>query len=64
LLRRYPDMIMVLGVPLFGLLGVLLIITLTTVFGPRLGKLDLDTVYGPILKRLDRLIAEMEELRA
>lgn len=64
LMRMHPDMPMVFGVPLYGFLGVLLIVTLTTVLGPRIGKLDLNIVYGPILKRLDRLMTEMEELRA
>lgn len=64
LLRMYPDMIMIFGVPLFGLIGVLLIVLLISALGPRLGKLDLDIVYGPILKRLDNLMEEMEELRA
>lgn len=64
LLRRYPDLAQVFGVPLVALLGAILIVILLSVFGPRIGKLDLNIVYGPILQRLERLLIEMEQLRA
>ncbi|MBL4585528.1 MAG: hypothetical protein JKX84_00515 [Flavobacteriales bacterium] len=64
LLSTYPDMIMVFGVPLYGLIAVVLITIVISIFGQRLGKLDLDIVYGRIFKRLEKLLAEMEELRA
>tara|TARA_R110002050_G_scaffold16609_2_gene50109 strand:- start:12534 stop:12794 length:261 start_codon:yes stop_codon:yes gene_type:complete len=64
LLRRYPDLAQVFGVPLIALLGAILIVILLSVFGPRIGKLDLNIVYGPILQRLERLLTEMEQLRA
>jgi len=62
-LRMYPDMIMVFGFPLFGLIGVALVTILISFFGQRLGKVDLNIVYGRILKKLEKLLTEMEELR-
>ena len=63
LLRMYPDMIMVFGVPLYGIIAVVLMTILISFFGQRLGRMDLDIVYGRILKRLEKLLSEMEELR-
>ena len=64
LLKAYPDMIMVFGIPLFGLLGVLLVVTLLSIFGGRIGKWDVNIGYGRILRRLDTLLKDMEDLRA
>jgi len=64
LLINFPDMIMVFGIPLFGLLGVLLVVTLLSIFGGRIGKWDVNIGYGRILRRLDTLLKDMEDLRA
>jgi hypothetical protein len=55
---------MVYGIPVFWMLGMLLIVILLAIFGGRLYKWDLNLVYGRILKKLDELIADMEDLRA
>ena len=64
LLIDHPDMIMVFGVPLFGWIGVIIVVTLLSFFGGRIGKWDVNIVYGRILRRLDTLLKDMEELRA
>ena len=64
LIANYPDMVLVLGQPLYGALGVLLAIGLLAYFGGRLYKWDLNMVYGRVLKKLDEIIADMEELRS
>ena len=64
MLESYPDMVLVFGFPLFGWIGLAAMVALLSVFGQRLGKFDLDIVYGRILKKLERQLAEMDELRA
>lgn len=63
LLIKYPDMYIILGLPVIGILGLILMIIILAYFGGRIGKWDLNLVYGGILKRLERLLSEMEELR-
>lgn len=55
---------MILNIPIFWVLGMLLIVILLAIFGGRIYKWDLNIVYGRILKKLDELIADMEDLRA
>ena len=63
LTARYPDMVFVLGLPLYGLLGGILVMILLAYFGGRIYKWDLNIVYGRVLKKLDEIIEDMEELR-
>jgi len=63
LLIKFPDMIMIFGLPLFGVIGLLFTLILLTVFGRKIGEWDLKIGYGRILKRLDSLMTDMEELR-
>jgi hypothetical protein len=51
------------GIPLFWLLGILIIAGILSYFGGILYKWDVNMVYGDILKKLDEIIADMEELR-
>lgn len=60
----YPDTYLIFGLPLFGMLGVVFIMSLLAFFGGRIGKWDLNIVYGRILKKLKVLLVEMEELRS
>ncbi len=60
----YPNTYLVFGVPLIGILGVVLVVGLLAFFGGRIGKWDLNIIYGRILKKLDVLINEMEELKS
>ena len=55
---------MVYGIPVFWVLGILLIVIFLAIFGGRIYKWDLNIVYGRILKKLDQTLADMEELRA
>ncbi len=52
------------GIPVYWILGILLIVILLAIFGGRIYKWDLKLVYGRILKKLDELITDMEDLRA
>ncbi len=64
LLIDHPNMIMVFDIPLFGWLGIIIVVILLSIFGGRIGKWDINIGYGRILKRLDTLLKDMEELRA
>ena len=52
------------GIPVFWILTMLVVVILLAIFGGRIYKWDLNIVYGRILKKLDELIADMEDLRA
>ena len=64
LLSGYPEMTMVFGLPLIGIIIAFSVVSLLAYFGGRIGMYDLNLIYGGILKRLDNLIIEMDELRA
>ena len=64
LLSEYPEMLMVFGLPLIGVIGVFAVIALLAFYGGKIGQFDLNLVYGRILKKLDGMLTEMEELRA
>ncbi len=55
---------MVFNIPVFWVVGMLLMVMLLAIFGGRIYKWDLNIVYGRILKKLDELISDMEDLRA
>ncbi len=55
---------MVFNMPVFWVVGMLLMVMLLAIFGGRIYKWDLNIVYGRILKKLDELISDMEDLRA
>lgn len=52
------------GIPIFWLIGVLLITCLLALFGPIIYNLDVKLVYGRVYKKLDELMADIEELRS
>jgi len=52
------------GIPIYWMLLGIFIVILLAIFGGRIYKWDLNIVYGRILKKLDELMADMEELRA
>ena len=62
-IEKFPDTILVFGLPLVGVVGVLIIVSLLAFFGGKIGEWDLKLGYGRILKRLEILLSDMEELR-
>lgn len=64
LLVDYPDMVIIMGLPLWLIIGSICAIIVLAYFGGKIGQWDLNLVYGRILKKLERLLEEMEELRA
>lgn len=62
--RHLPSIYFVNGIPVFWLLGVLIIMGILYAVGGRLYKWDLQIVYGRVLKKLDEILSDMEKLRA
>jgi len=63
LMIDYPGTYLVFGLPLIGILGIILIVALLAFFGGRIYKWDVNIVYGRLLKKLDEMLVDMEELR-
>ncbi len=51
------------GIPVFWVLGIVIIMGLLALFGKRIYKFDVALVYGRIFRKLDDMLADMEELR-
>ena len=51
------------GIPVFWVLSLIVIMGLLAVFGKRIYKFDVGLVYGRVLRKLDDMLADMEELR-
>ncbi|NKB67965.1 MAG: hypothetical protein GKR89_12970 [Candidatus Latescibacteria bacterium] len=58
-----PEIYFLYGVPVFWLLGALVIAGLLGIFGGAIYKVDKNIVYGRVMKKLDEILADMEELR-
>ncbi len=63
ILIEFPDINLVFGIPLIGILIVLSGVSILAFFGGIIGKWDLNLAYGSIIKKLEVLILEMEDLR-
>jgi hypothetical protein len=63
LLLTYPDLQLINGVPVIGILGVLLITGTLVLLGGRIYAWDLKLVYGRVFKKLDEIIADIKELK-
>ncbi|TRX61018.1 hypothetical protein [Carboxylicivirga sp. M1479] len=64
LLIAYPDLILVNGVPLLGVIGVVFISVILVMLGGRIYEWDLKIIYGRVFKKLDEIIIDINELRA
>lgn len=58
------EIYLVNGIPIFWMLSVLFVAALLAIFGGRIYKLDVNIVYGRVFKKLEEIIADIEELRA
>jgi hypothetical protein len=63
ILLKFPDSYLIFGFPLILTIIALIIISLLAYFGAQIGEFDLKLGYGRILKRLDGILADMDELR-
>ena len=58
----FPDIYLIYGIPLIGIVIVLLILVLLTFFGGRIYKWDLNIVYGRVFRKLEELMTDIESL--
>ena len=62
-LLGFPDIYLIYGIPLIGIVIVLLILVLLAFFGGRIYKWDLNIVYGRVFRKLEELMTDIESLR-
>jgi len=63
ILIGFPDIYLLFGIPLIGIVLVLLILVLLAYFGGRIYNWDLNVVYGRVFKKLEELMTDIESLR-
>jgi len=64
ILIGFPDIYLIFGIPLIGIVILLLVLVLLAFFGGRIYKWDLNIVYGRIFKKLEELMTDIESLRS
>jgi hypothetical protein len=62
ILVGFPDIYLIFGIPLTGIIIALLILGLLALFGGRIYMWDLNIVYGRVFKKLEELISDIESL--
>ena len=63
-LYGFPDIYMVNGVPLIGIVLVLIIAGILVLFGGRIYNMDVKIIYGRMFNKIEELITDLEELRS
>lgn len=63
-LKVFPDIYLVYGIPLIGIVIALLITILLGFFGGQIYKWDLNIVYGRVFRKLKELMTDIESLRS
>jgi len=64
ILVGFPNIYLVYGIPLIGIVVALLILVLLGFLGGRIYKWDLNIVYGRLFKKLEELMTDIESLRS
>ena len=62
IVQVFPDVYLVFGIPLIGIIGVLFMIGLLAFFGGRIYLWDLNVIYGRVFRKLDELLKDLESL--
>ena len=61
-LSGFPDTYLIQGIPLIAIVVIIFIVALLAIFGGRIYQWDLNIVYGRVFKKLEELMADLEEL--
>jgi hypothetical protein len=64
ILINFPYTYLIFGIPLIGIVIVVIILSLLAYFGDRIYLWDVNIVYGRIFKKLEELMADIESLRS
>ena len=63
ILYGFPDIYLIQGVPLIVIIVILSVVGLLAFFGGRIHLWDLNLIYGRKLKKIEELMADIEELK-
>lgn len=55
---------MIAGIPMWWMAGILLVAIVLSYFSTRFFKMEMRSIYGELIEKLDRSLAELEELRS
>ena len=64
ILIGFPEITLIYGLPLIGIVIAFLIVGLLAYFGGRIYRWDLNIVYGRVFKKLNDLLSDVETLRS
>jgi hypothetical protein len=64
ILISFPDIYLIFGIPLIGIVIVILILGVLAFFGGRIYQWDVNIVYGRVFKKLEELMTDIESLRS
>lgn len=62
ILSNFPDTILIFGIPLIGIVIVVLFLGLLAFCGGRIYQWDVNLIYGNVFKKLDELLTDIESL--
>ena len=63
IVSKSPDQFLIFDVPVIWIIGVLIFAGLISLLAGPIYRFDLNLVYGRVFKKLDELLADMEQLR-
>jgi len=63
IISEFPNVYLLFGVPIYAVLGAILLAGLSSLFAGPIYRWDLNIIYGRVFKKLDEIIDDMEELR-
>jgi hypothetical protein len=63
LLTTMPDLSLIFGIPVIGIIGTIVIVSFLILAGGKIYEWDLKIVYGRVLRKLDEIIADIQELQ-
>lgn len=64
LLKSFPDMQLVFGIPILFLIILIVIPTLLVLAGEKIYRWEINLVYGAEIRKLKEMLSDMEELRS
>tara|TARA_R110002033_G_scaffold38831_1_gene78353 strand:+ start:6120 stop:6776 length:657 start_codon:yes stop_codon:yes gene_type:complete len=64
ILVGFPEIYLVFGIPLIGIVIAIIILVLLAFFGARIYKWDLNVIYGNVFEKLEELMTDIESLRS
>ncbi len=64
LISEFPGWYQIGGVPLVGIIGLIILLGLSAYVGGKLYGIEMNAIYGKVINKLDEIIADMEELRS